>query len=198
MMGGNQACHLCPGGLPLLWSTSGTWEVRRGGVASSEVEGIFKSLKASQLFHLGSRGKGVTQVLWSKSSCEGYSCKSCSTWEQPRWPQVPALQVGGNWARTHPKSLTNVPTVVSTVMWPLWGYAKGGWKQWKVHTGGGVKLRDPVCWQCRQSGKHSKRHSFLVATIGLGLGLLQRYDLHLENKKCTCLRFSYLHLCYAT
>lgn len=49
-----------------------------------------------------------------------------------------------------------------------------------------------------QRGKHSKRHSFSGAAIGLGLGLLQRYDLHLENKKCTCLRFSYLHLCYAT
>lgn len=103
------------GGLPRLWSMSGTPEVRRGGVFSPEVERIFKSLKAFQL-HLGSRGKEVTQVVRSKPSCEGYPRKSSSSWEQPRWPRVLALQVGGNRARIHPKSGTNGPTVASTVM----------------------------------------------------------------------------------
>lgn len=49
-----------------------------------------------------------------------------------------------------------------------------------------------------EGGKHSKRHATIGAAVGLGLGLLQRFDLHLEIKKCTCVGFSYLHLCYAT
>lgn len=126
--GGKSGLPLLPRGLPPPWSMSGTWEVRRGGVASSVVDGIFKSLKAFQHLCLGSREKEVTQVLWSMSSCEGYPWKSSSSWEQPRWPWVLALQVGGNWARIHPKSGTNGPTVVSILMWLLWGYTKGGWK----------------------------------------------------------------------
>lgn len=76
------------------------------------------------------------------------------------------------WAWILPTCETRVPAEVSSVTWPRWGYAKGA--------------------------STEKKCAFLGVAVGLGLGLLQRFDLHLENKKCTQLGISYLHLCCAT
>lgn len=134
------------------------------------------------------------RMWFDQSSGEGYPWKSSSSWQQPRWPWLPDLQVRENWARIHSKSGTNDPIIVSTVMCPLWGRLESD----KKHTEEGVKLKIPVCWPCRQRGKHSIKYSFGGPAIALGMGLLQRYDLRVENKKCTCLWLSHLHLCCAT
>lgn len=195
MMGGNQTCHLQA--LLLLWSTSGTWEVRRGGGASPEVE----AWNEPQSFPTSSPWK---QRKWGWPRCFDQSLHVKVTLGNP----APAgnSQGGPGCLLCRWGKLGKNPSQI----WNKWPYCsehcdvtslrlRQGWLESdRKHAGGGVKLRDPVCWRCRQRGKHSKRHLFSGAAIGLGLGLLQRYDLHLENKKYTCLRFSYLHLCYTT
>lgn len=176
-----QQDFLCSGQCQ-AWSR---WEVE----LPLQIEGVSESLRDFQLIYLWSRGK---KVIWSKSSGEE---------DLEIQLQLATAKVGlVAWSTSEgklgksPFQIWNKWPYLSTVVCPLWGWLESD----KKHRGEGVKLRIPVCWQCRQRGKHSKRHSFGGAAIGLGIELLQRYDLHLENKKCTCLWLSHLHLCCAT
>lgn len=131
-----------------------------------QTESVFKSLRDFQLLYLWSRGK---KVVWSKSSREAFPWKSSSSWQQPRWPWLPDLQVRENWARIHSKSGTNGPTIVSTVVCPLWGWLESD----KKHTGEGVKLRIPVCWRCRQ--RQARQNTFIWwSCCGFGHGVIAK------------------------
>lgn len=48
-----------------------------------------------------------------------------------------------------------------------------------------------------QAERQAQQKAFICGAA-VGLGLWQRYDLHLGNKKRACLRLSHLHLCCAT
>lgn len=91
------------------------------------------------------------------------------TWEQPRLPPG-ACSAGGHESSPHAKQ-------GSLLRWAVW---------------------PDLAEVTPRVQAQKKKCAFLGVAVGFGLGLLQRFDLHLENKKCTQLGISYLHLCCAT
>lgn len=123
-MGGNQDCHLCRGeqSLVRIRHTGGEkrWDCFPRSWANFQ-EPQFPVALPQKKRKSGDPGALIKAFMWKLLLEIQLQLGKAKV-------SLPALQGGGNWARIHPKSGPNGPTVLSTVMWPLWGYAKGGWK----------------------------------------------------------------------
>lgn len=163
------------------------------------VGNIFKNLKTFKVSSAWKQKKGgdttalIKAFMWKLLS---------EIWLQLRTGKAAPRCLLCRWGETGQESTPNLEQM-SLLQRALWCdlsevTPRVAGKQWKALRRRCKAEGSRVLMVHAEGGKHSRRHATVGTAVGLGLGLLQRFDLHLEIKNCTCLRFSYLHLRYAT